>query len=74
MSARNRRAGSDVPVSACAPSSSGTSASNVCGSTSGTPPSHRPIVRRVRMRRSSTRIRNRQLTPRRRSVQSAESK
>jgi len=35
--------------------------------------SHRPIVPRVRMRRSSTRVRNRQLTPRRRSAQSAES-
>src|SRR5216117_1903866 len=54
---RRRRAGSEVPTSACTPSSSATSASYVCGNTSGTPPSHRPTVRSVRMRRSSTRFR-----------------
>src|SRR5438128_2486895 len=68
---RRRRAGSDVPTSACTPSSSATSASYDCGNTSGTPPSHRQTVRSVRMRRSSTRIRNRQLTTRRRSVPEA---
>ncbi len=74
MSARSRRAGSEIPVSADAASSSGTSASNVCGSAKGAPPSHLPTVRTVRVRRSSTRKRNRHVTPRRRSAQSAESK
>src|SRR5439155_13311819 len=74
MSARRRRAGSERPASASEPSSSGTSASNVCGITRVTAPSDRPRVSTRRKRRSSIWTRKRHITPRRRRLQSGASK